>query len=387
MKVGVIGLGLRCSSIIDCLLEYDLGVEISSVADIDIKKAEDTLKEKGLELAKTRFYTEADDMLANEELDGVIIGTRCSLHAKMAVKVLERGMHLFLEKPVAKNIDELRLLKDAYEKSGSEVVVSFPLRVSPLTRLAKEIIKSGKIGTVEHVQAINNVPYGGVYYHGWYRDEIETGGLFLQKATHDFDYINHLLDLKPVTICAMNSKRIFMGNKPKGLYCRDCDEYETCPESPFMMKNFKFDKVQGDMCCFAEDTGNEDSGSALIKYETGMHVCYSQNFFARKEAAARGARLIGYKGTLEFDWFKDELKVFMHTTPRVETYKLDSAKMTHGGGDSALAYNFIRVMQGREKSVAPLEAGLLSALMCLMARESAETGEFRNICMDFGGNT
>jgi hypothetical protein len=32
------------------------------------------------------------------------------------------------------------------------------------------------------VQAINNVPYGSVYYHSWYRDPKETGGLFLQKA-------------------------------------------------------------------------------------------------------------------------------------------------------------------------------------------------------------
>ena len=57
---------------------------------------------------------------------------------------------------------------------------------------------------MEHVQAWNNVPYGWCYYQSWYRDENETQGLFLQKATHDFDYINYLVEKRPVMVCAMN---------------------------------------------------------------------------------------------------------------------------------------------------------------------------------------
>lgn len=308
-----------------------------------------------------------------------MIGTRCSLHTKMAVKVLSKHLPLFLEKPVSTSIEDLILLKDAAGKSKSKVVVSFPLRFTPIVQLAKEIIQTGKLGTIEHVQAINNVPYGGVYFHDWYRDENETGGLFLQKATHDFDYINYLLDIEPVIICAMKSKQIFKGNKPRGLICRECDEYADCPESTYVVKHFKYDDTHGDMCCFAKDTGNEDSGGALIRYKTGMHVSYSQNFFARKSAGARGARFLGYNGTLEFDWFTDKLKVFMHNTPRVETYEFDSHKMSHCGGDQMLAFNFINVVKNGEKSKSPIEAGILSALMCLKAKESAQTNTFQEI--------
>ena len=382
MKIGIIGYGGRISGIVDVILKYDLGTEIAAIADFNIEKVKQALEQKNINAGNISFYKDADEMLDKERLDGVLIGTRCSLHTTMAVKVLKRNIPLFLEKPVATNMEDLLLLKSTSEKSKSEVVVSFPLRVPPLVKLAKEIVLSGKLGTIEHVQAVNNVPYGGVYFHNWYRDENETGGLFLQKATHDFDYINYLLDLKPEMICAMKSKQIFKGNKPEGLFCKDCEEKETCPEGPFAMEHIKFDTANGDICCFAKDTGNEDSGSALIKYETGMHVSYTQNFFARKEAAARGARLLGYNGTLEFDWYKDEVKVFMHNTPRVETYKMDSSKMAHGGGDDVLALNFIRVMQGREKSVAPIEAGLLSVLMCLKAKASAETNTFQEIAWD-----
>lgn len=177
----------------------------------------------------------------------------------------------------------------------------------------------------------------------------------------------------------MTSKQIFKGNKPANLLCKDCDEQETCPESPLNLERFAGEKPTGPYCCFAVDVGNEDSGSALIQYETGMHVCYSQNFFARKKAASRGARFFGYKGTVEFDWYTDEVKVYMHHTPRVETYKIDSSKMSHAGGDAVLAQNFIGVMKGKERSLSPLSAGLLSALMCLKAKESAQTGTFQDI--------
>ena len=384
MQIGIIGYGERLSGFLDTILKCANGQEVRIVAitEIDIEKAKKLLNQRGINIANICFYSDADEMLEKEKLDGVLIGTRCSSHTKMAVKVLAKNIALFLEKPVATNIEDLIILKNATEKFKSEVVVSFPLRVTPIVKLVKEIIQSGKLGTIEHVQAINNVPYGGVYFHDWYRDENETGGLLLQKATHDLDCINYLLDLKPVIICAMKSKQIFKGNKPVGLLCKDCDEYETCPESPFVMKHSKYERVYGDMCCFAKDTGNQDSGSLLIKYETGMHVSYSQNFFARKSAAARGARLLGYNGTLEFDFYKDEIKVFMHNTPRIETYKTEFAKIFHWGGDEVLAYNFIKVMQGKEKSVAPIEAGLISVLMCLKAELSSQTDTFQNISWD-----
>jgi predicted dehydrogenase len=301
----------------------------------------------------------------------------------MAIKVLERNLPLYLEKPVSTNMADLMALRDASLKAKSDVVVSFPLRVTPLVQMAKEIIESGKIGTVEHVQAWNNVPYGRDYYQSWYRDENETQGLFLQKATHDFDYINYLVGIQPKWVCAMNSKRVYKGDHPAGLKCDDCDEWDSCLESPF---HAHFTKHEADnvgpsglLCGFAIDTGNEDSGSAIVQYETGMHACYSQNFFARKSAGKRGASLFGYKGTVEFDWYTDEVKVHMHHTPRIESYKTSMAGASHGGGDTVLADNFIRIIRGEQPSVAPLSAGILSALMCLKAKESAATKTFQEI--------
>lgn len=379
MKIGVIGYGLRISGVIhNELKKLDPDLQIAALVDTNPAK-HIKVQQDGFE--DVRSFETPEAMLEEAELDGIMIGTRCSLHTPMALKVLKSGLPLFLEKPVATNMKDILQLKKGYEESGNrKVVVSFPLRVTSIVQLAKEIIDSGKIGTVEHVQAVNNVPYGNVYFQSWYRDEEETGGLFLQKATHDFDYINYVLGIKPVTVAAMASKQIFKGTKPAGLTCIECDEKRTCPESTAFRTDSR--KEEWSHCCFAQDTGNEDSSSALIRYESGMHVSYSQNFFARNKAAARGARFLGYKGTLEFDFYTGAIKVYMHHSTRVETYDFTGG-IGHFGGDAELARCFYGLMDGSVKeSVSPLEDGLLSALLCLKAKQSSDTGTFQEVAWE-----
>lgn len=382
IRLGVIGYGGRIQGVIHLMSRLNAGTEVVAIADVRNDDIKQQMQDRGDDPSKVAFYTDPDEML-DKELDAVMVGTRCHLHARMAMKVLERNLPMYLEKPIATNMDDLIALRNAAAKTKSEVVVSFPLRVTPLVQMAKEIIDSGKIGTVEHVEAWNDVPYAWCYYLLWYRDEVETQGLFLQKATHDFDYINYLLGFKPTMVCAMTSKQIYKGDKPAGLKCKDCGDWDTCAEGPYHLYYSKQEagevKANDLMCGFAVDTGNEDSGSAIVRYETGMHVNYSQNFFARKKAGRRGARLFGYNGTVEFDWYTDEVKVYMHQTPRVETYKMDTSASSHGGGDTVLVDNFVRVIRGEQKSVSPLSAGLLSVLMCMKAKESAATNTFQEI--------
>jgi len=373
LKIAVIGYGTRINAMVKGLV--DTGeVELAAVMDVDF----DAVKEKyivpnGFE--NVNFYDDADEMLLKENVDGVLIGTRCSLHTHYALLVAKYNVPLFLEKPVCTNYNDLNKLKGIMHMND-KTVVSFPLRLSNMCNYVKDIVDSGKIGEITHVQAYNNVTYGRGYYHLWYRDEEETGGLFLQKATHDLDYVNYLLGgLKPVCISAMESKQIYKGHKPAGLKCRDCKERNTCCESDINIKKLNESSRIGEYCCFAVDTGNHDSGSILVQYDNGMHVVYSQNFVVRKEAGKRGARLIGYKGTVEFDWKTGIVTVYHHFDNIKETHDFGQTD-GHGGGDSLLCGNFIGVMKGEEKSNSPLSEGILSAEMCLAAKKSAKEHKF-----------
>ena len=92
------------------------------------------------------------------------------------------------------------------------------------------------------------------------------------------------------------------------------------------------DTPRSDYCCYAVDTGNEDSGSMIVRYESGMHAVYSQNFFARKKAARRGGRLYGYKGTLEYSFTEDEIRIYDHMSDKVTKIQFPTLQEGHGGG-------------------------------------------------------
>src|SRR5439155_16963488 len=127
------------------------------------------------------------------------------------------------EKPVAISSEQIAALRSAYLGREDTVVVSFPLRLTAHVQMALRIIRSGRLGAINQVQAVNNVPYGGVYFGQWYRSYEKTGGLWLQKATHDFDYITHMLGSRPTLITAMHSRLAYGGSMPPELHCSGCD--------------------------------------------------------------------------------------------------------------------------------------------------------------------
>lgn len=385
MRIGIIGYGGRLGDseygVFSALKREEPEAVLVAITDPDLDNVKLRLEKSGMDPKEIHFYENAEEMLDSEHLDGVMIGTRCDLHTTYAVEVMRRGLPLFLEKPVATTMSDLIKLHNANQQYKSPVVVSFPLRLTEIARLAKEIVDSGEIGTVQNVVAWNDVPYGGVYFHDWYRDESITQGLFLQKATHDFDLINYMIGLEPKSICAMNAKMIFKGDMEPGLTCSECDRKYTCTESSWYITNKRQDVPHGDFCCYAKDTGNEDSGAAIIRYSTGMFASYSQNFFARHQVGRRGMRLYGYEGTLEFDFYMDTIvKVFSHMKNKSSVYQVPKVDGGHGGGDSMLVRNFANVIRQKEESLSTLDSGILSALMCLKAKESAENDRFCDIC-------
>lgn len=377
-KIGIIGFGGRVGGLaISYFTKFFPDLVVTAIADVDLDKVKKRVSDvKDWDMDNIAFYTDGIEMLEKEELDGVMIGTRCNLHTKFAVEVLKRNIPVFLEKPVSTTLEDHKLLTEAVAASQAGGITSFPLRLTLLVEKAKEIYESGALGTLSQIQAFNNVPYGRVYYKNWYRDDNITGGLFLQKATHDVDYINYVLGKQPIELCAMESKMVYKGDKPANLKCEDCPEVDTCYESAVVIDKEYKDDDQGHFCSYGKDVGNQDSGTIIMRYDDGLHVVYTQNFVVRKEAGKRGMRMIGQKGTLEFDWTKDTLWFFHHEENTVDQYVLKpKAGIGHSGGDYALIRDFYALVNG-DKSVSSIQAGLDSAYLCLKARESAQTHQF-----------
>ncbi len=382
IRLGVIGHGERISHVIKHpLREVEPEVRVVGIVDPDEPGARARLAEQDREDAI--FYENLGEMVRGARLDALLIGTRCHLHSPYAVEAAQYDLPLFLEKPVATSMEQAVALERAFENSRCQVVVSFPLRVSPLCELARRQIADGAIGAAEHVLGINYVPYGTGYFDGAYRNFAITQGLFLQKATHDLDYLMYLMGARITRVAAMASwGRVFGGAKPAGLRCSACDEWYTCLESPRnRARNLSGGRAGDHPCVFGEDIGtpetgmNEDSSSALLEFASGAKGVYTQVFYTRRDAAARGATVSGYHGTLSFDWYTNELRYVRHHQPFSDTTK-GAEGLGHFGGDLELAYNFSDLIHGRAKSKTPIETGIQSVYACLAAKQSAETGQF-----------
>ena len=163
IKLGVIGYGFRTQHLLGVMRQVSDDIDVVGICDVDLEKARKQAQTKEPDFKDIKFSTSADEFFETSKLDAVIIGTNCYTHASLAVKVMERNLPLFLEKPVAINVDQLETLKEIARKKKHKVVVSFPLRMTPLLQEVKKIVDTGQIGNIEHIQAINNVAYGHCY--------------------------------------------------------------------------------------------------------------------------------------------------------------------------------------------------------------------------------
>ncbi|GAH83779.1 unnamed protein product, partial [marine sediment metagenome] len=253
--------GNRISDVVkSCLRKVEANIRIVGIVDPDERGARSRLAE--CDQKDVVFYGNLKEMVSKAKLDALAIGTRCNLHTPYAIEAAKYDLPLFLEKPVAISMEQAMALERAFEKSRCRVVVSFPLRVSPLCTLARQYIEKGAVGSPEHIQAVNYVPYGTCYFDEAYRNYQITQGLFLQKATHDFDYMSYLMGDNIVRVAAMYARgRVFGGKKRAGLVCSQCDETDTCPESPQNRKrNLSGGILSDHPCVFSVDCGSPQTG-------------------------------------------------------------------------------------------------------------------------------
>jgi len=383
VRLGVIGHGGRISRmIIGSFRKEEPELRVVGIVDPDEPGARTRLEE--CDQKDVVFYKDVEEMVRGARLDALAIGTQCNLHTPYALQVAKYDLPLFIEKPVAVSMEQAVALEEAFENSRCRTVVSFPMHVSPLCRRTREIIESGGIGTPEHVMAFNYVPYGRTYYEDWYRDYNVTQGLFVQKATHDFDALDYLMGSRIVRVGAMATwGRIFGGTEPAGMRCSRCPKADDCIESTHnRARNNQPDRLSDHACVFGEDLGtpktgmNEDSSSALIEFADGVHGVYTQVFFVRRtESGTRGARISGYDGSVHFDWYTNEVRHIRHHSPFTDVSSAEGG-MNHFGGDAVLGQNFLDVIRGKAESSTPIRLGVQSIYVCLAARESARTDRF-----------
>ncbi|MBR5112612.1 MAG: Gfo/Idh/MocA family oxidoreductase [Clostridia bacterium] len=188
MRVAVVGCG-NVSKNHFSALENTEGVEIAAVVDIKKERADEKAAQTG-----AKAYYDYEEMLLAEKPDCVHIATPHYLHTPMAVKALESGADVFLEKPCSVSAAEIRALAEAQAKTDRQVGICFQNRYNKCVRRAKEIIDSGECGKVKAARAFvtwsRGMDYYGDDWHG--TAEKECGGVLINQAIHTVDLLGYL---------------------------------------------------------------------------------------------------------------------------------------------------------------------------------------------------
>ncbi|HVF45055.1 MAG TPA: Gfo/Idh/MocA family oxidoreductase [Pyrinomonadaceae bacterium] len=162
----------------------EAGAEFASIATASGVSARDVGTRYGFE----RFVSGADDVLSDESINLVVIATRHGTHAELARRALERGLNVFLEKPLALDDASLDSLVEAASKSAGLLAVGFNRRFSPHAREAKEFFREARAP----LSILYRVNAGRVPRTHWTQDPLEGGGRIVGEVCHFVDFMQFM---------------------------------------------------------------------------------------------------------------------------------------------------------------------------------------------------
>jgi predicted dehydrogenase len=160
INVGAIGVG-RISRVHDLpgLWRYDT-CRLMAACDLDANRVEDAkalingyyAKQTSKPYDGVTGYRDYQELLANPDVDAVVISTPDHWHAIIAIHAVQAGKDVYLQKPASLTIAEGRALSDAVHHSGRIFQIGSQQRSSPQFRYAAELVRNGRIGQVKTIE-------------------------------------------------------------------------------------------------------------------------------------------------------------------------------------------------------------------------------------------
>ena len=200
LRIAVAGLGRigrLHARLIKCCVK---GAELAMVVDA----VEELARSVGEEL-RVDWETSYEKALDKGGIDAVVIATPTFLHKDMILEALEKGLHVFVEKPMTRTADEALEVVKATRESGRMLQVGYMRRFDPAFSKAKKSIEEGVVGEPISFVTIVRDPQPPP---GWAADPSKSGGMFLDMLSHDFDMARWLLSDEVVEVYVVAAARI-----------------------------------------------------------------------------------------------------------------------------------------------------------------------------------
>jgi len=343
INLGIVGFGGRGKSMFALAVDNFEGVNPAAICDNN-DALFDVAQEK---YPQTPTFTDFDEMIANTELDAVIVETPANDHAVYCVKVLENNIHVMSDIPCVYQLEEVEPLWLAEKKSKSIFMTGANPNCLGFIDKAVELKNSGLLGEPYYLEAEYVHELGDLFEITPWRQKLTP----IQYCTHSLGPLLRLID-----------------EDLKWVSC-----FGTGPH----IRNFK---------------GNHDAMVAIFKTRSNivlrLLISFSNNF----KGGTHSYRIFGTKGCFERTAHRgdhqpaktlfnsidiDNNKINELPIQAMREEYLDNPKAAaagHDGTDYALMDNFFKAIRSDGKSPITLKEGLRMSLPGIFAAKSAENG-------------
>ena len=374
-------------------------VKVTAVCDSDAERCDEATVLCGV--PKNMVFTDAEKFFAQGKLaDVLLISTLDETHHEIAIKAMETGYDILLEKPIALKMEDILNINETANKLGCKVGVCHVLRYMPMYKKMKELIDSGVIGKVMNISQTENVGYyhfAHSFVRGNWHNSKETCPSILAKCCHDLDLIVWLTGKNCLALSSFGGLNYFTAeNAPAGATerCKDCPHKNVCTYSGYVIYSLHptmvkqpcireytvenaFDVLNDnntcyDKCVYKCDNDVCDHQEVIMTLEDGVLGHLTMQAFSG--AIYRRTQVCGSLGeinaTIEQDG-KMTLSLFGKEERSFDFTSTDELSH-HSGSDRLLFKDFMRFVDGNGKSVCltDISKSIESHVMALKAEES-----------------
>lgn len=404
LTVAVIGYGSRGNVYTNYMKELGT-MRTVCVCEPNEKKRE--LAAQRLSLGEEALFADENEFFAERRADVLLVATPDRAHYRHAVKGLELGYDLLLEKPISPDENECREICMLAEKKKRKVSVCHVLRYAPFYRKIKEIIASGELGEPVTISQTENVGYwhqAHSFVRGNWRNSKESSCMILQKCCHDLDIIKWLMDVPCRTVSSFGSLMYFnKAHAPAGSadFCYKCKLEKECPydaigfymDKPdwlsltgrFFGNSANAEEVRACLsdesnpyarCVFKCDNDVVDHQVVNMLFEGGKTAqltmtAFSKDFRRTIKVHLTGGEIMGDIAANRIDY-----TAWGRETVTIDVTKLADDLTHHCGGDKLLVRDFYDYICGNPsgKGLTAVGNSLESHLMAFAAEKSRLSG-------------
>ncbi len=282
VKWGIIGCG--------DVAEIKSGPAFQKVAHSELVAVMRRNGDKAADFAKRhhvpKWYNDAEKLINDPDINAIYVATPPSTHAAYAIKSMQAGKPVYVEKPMAMNVDECQQMIDVSQQTGVPIFVAYYRRVMPYFMKLKSLVDMQAIGDIKMINIKLHLPATDEELSGtpdWHVDaQISGGGHFHDLACHQLDLLEYVFG----PIVTTNG----MASNQTNLYPAD------------------------------------DIVSAVFQFESGIAGTGSWCFSVPKNQSIDSTEIIGSKGKITFSFF-DSTIISLDSENNTEDF--DIPKPTH----------------------------------------------------------